>query len=198
MESIVNEHASIKRKRVRKNDVPYMTKEWKIAIRNKKKYAVRFAKNRTQENFELKKKYRNLATKERRKAIQEYWHKKTEEMHDKPASFFKAFKPFLKESNKQTTHLNLRIDRAVVTDQAEHSCETTLLSMLEEWKLAIDRRELVCILSTDMGKAFDSLCPSLILKKLEAYGFTEQALELMRSYFEDRLNRVKIGNTTSE
>ena len=40
-------------------------------------------------------------------------------MHDKPASFFKAFKPFLKESNKQTTHLNLRIDRAVVNDQAE-------------------------------------------------------------------------------
>ena len=118
-ESIVNEHAPIKRKRVRKNDVPYMTKEWKIAIRNKRKYAVRFAKNRTQENFELKKKYRNLATKERRKAIQEYWHKKTEEMHDKPASFFKAFKPFLKESNKQTTHLNLRTDRAVVTDQAK-------------------------------------------------------------------------------
>ena len=118
-ESIVNEHAPIKRKRVRKNDVPYMTKDWKIAIRNKRKYAVRFAKNRTQENFELKKKYRNLATKERRKAIQEYWHKKTEEMHDKPASFFKAFKPFLKESNKQTTHLNLRTDRAIVTDQAE-------------------------------------------------------------------------------
>ena len=92
---------------MRKNDVPYMTKEWKIAIRNKRKYAVRFAKNRTQENFELKKKYHNLATKERRKAIQEYWHKKTEAMHDKPASFFKAFKPFLKESNKQTTHLTL-------------------------------------------------------------------------------------------
>ena len=70
--------------------------------------------------------------------------------------------------------------------------------MLEEWKLAIDRRELVCILSTDMSKAFDSLCPSLLLKKLEAYVFTEEAPELMRFYFEDRLNRVKIGNTTSE
>ena len=78
------------------------------------------------------------------------------------------------------------------------ACETTLLSMLEDWKLAIDRRELVCILSTDMSKAFDSLCPSLLLKTLEAYGFTEHALELMRSYFDDRLNRVKIGNTASE
>ena len=49
-----------------------------------------------------------------------------------------------------------------------------------------------------MSKAFGSFCSSLLLKKLEAYGFTEQALELMRSYFEDRLNRVKIGNTTSD
>ena len=54
------------------------------------------------------------------------------------------------------------------------------------------------ILSADMSKAFDSLCPSLLLKKLGAYGFTEKALKLMRYSFEDRLNRVKIGNTTSE
>ena len=36
-----------------------------------------------------------------------------------------------------------------------HSCETTLLRLNEDWKLAIDRKELVCILSTDMSKAFD-------------------------------------------
>ena len=99
-----------------------------------------------------------------------------------------------------TEHFNPILYSKSLAYREKHSCETTLLSMLEDWKLAIDRRELVCILSTDMSKAFDSLCPTLLLKKLEAYGFTEQALELMRSYFEDRLNRVKIhvGNTTSE
>ena len=46
-----------------------MSKEWKAAVRNKRKYAIQFAKERTPENFELKKKYRNIATRERRKAL---------------------------------------------------------------------------------------------------------------------------------
>ena len=108
----------------------------------------------------------------------------------------KVFEQLLGE--QVTEHFNPILYSRSTAYRKKHSCETTLLSMLEDWKLAIDRRELVCILSTDMSKAFDSLCPSLLLKKLEANGFTEQALELMRSYFEDRLNRVKIGNTTSE
>lgn len=45
-ESIVDKHAPMKKKRVREKDIPYMTAEWKQAIRNKRKYAVHFAKNR--------------------------------------------------------------------------------------------------------------------------------------------------------
>ena len=44
-----------------------MTLEWKNAIRRKRKYAQLYAKNKTTENYELKKEYRNLATKEHRK-----------------------------------------------------------------------------------------------------------------------------------
>ena len=108
----------------------------------------------------------------------------------------KVFEQLLGE--QVTEHFNPILYSRSTVYRKKHSRKTTLLSMLEDWKLAIDRRDLVCILSMDMSKAFDSLCPSLLLKKLEAYGFTEQALELMRSYSEDRLNRVKIGNTTSE
>ena len=45
------------------NDVPYMTSDWKKAIRKKRQFAKLYAKNKTEENFELKKKYRNLTTK---------------------------------------------------------------------------------------------------------------------------------------
>ena len=45
----------------------------------------------------------------------------------------------------------------------------------------MDRKELVTILSTDMSKAFDSLCPALTIKKLEAYGFDHPSLDLMQS-----------------
>lgn len=367
LESIINEHAPIKSKRVRERDVPYMTMEWKKAIRNKRKYAVEFAKNRTQENFELKRKYRNIASRERRKAISAYWRKKSEELYDKPSEFYSTFKPFFKDKVEFSPEICLRNnDGTVTTNQLEvanifanyfttaadsiggdhvnnllesdhnnhksvkkiremsnglcfefnkfsqeevnmvleklnprkscgwnprappkllkmiaigiapsltrlynecidmgewpshwkmgewtpafkngdkqvdknyrpitslltidkmfeqllckqvsgkfdstlhdrmsayrknHSCETTLLRLTEDWKRAIDERELVCILSTDMSKAFDSLSHSLILKKLEAYGFVPDSLNLMRSFFEKRMNRVKLGNNVSE
>ena len=37
-----------------------------------RKFAKLYARNKSDEDFELKKKYRNLATKERRKAIKHY------------------------------------------------------------------------------------------------------------------------------
>ena len=50
---------------------------------------------------------------------------------------------------------------------------------------------------TDMSKAFDSLHPSLMINKLKAYGFSEESLSLMRSYFSNRQNRVKLNGVTS-
>ena len=343
-----------------------MTMAWKKAIRNKRKYAVQFSKNRTQENFELKKKYRNIATRESRKAIKHYWRKKSEELNEKPSEFYKTFRPFLNNKSTNSSEISLRNENGnIITDQLEvadllanyftyaaanvggdhvrnitenechnhysvqnirnnyeninfdfkrvkqeevkseldnlntkkssgwnstmspklvklisvgitpsltklynecieesqwpldwkkgewipvfkkdnkqkkenyspittlltvdkifeklictqvvdkyddslysrmtgyrkrHSCETTLLGLVENWKKATDNKEVVCILSTDMSKAFDSLGHSLALKKLEAFGFCHASMKLMRSFFENRSNRVRIGNTTS-
>ncbi|CAB4003536.1 Hypothetical predicted protein, partial [Paramuricea clavata] len=49
-----------------------------------------------------------------------------------------------------------------------------------------------------MSKAFDSLHPTLLLAKLKAYGFTQNALDLMKSYFKERMNRTKMRQVTSE
>ena len=120
---IVNEHAPIKTKRVREKDLPYMTMEWKKAIRNKRKYAVQFAKNRTQENFELKKKYRNIASKERRKAISAYWHKKSEELHSNPSAFYNTFKPFISDKVKESPEICLRTKEGKVTSNQPEVAE---------------------------------------------------------------------------
>ena len=40
---------------------------------------------------------------------------------------------------------------------------------------------------------FDSLHPPLLLAKLKACGFSDSAIRLLRSYFSERKNRVKIG-----
>ena len=70
--------------------------------------------------------------------------------------------------------------------------------LIESWKAALDNKDIMGILSTDMSKAFDLMHPPLLLKKLESFGFSENALMLIRSYFENRPNHVKIGNTRSD
>ena len=337
------------------------------AIRNKRKYAIQFAKNRTPENMELKRKYRNIATRERRKAIMQYWFAKSEELKSKPREFYNTFRPCINSKTKESTLISLQTEEGIVVqDQFEvaeqlvnyfttaaasiagdnvisiteenhdnhgsveslrevyqgthfefnrvsrdevqkalennnpnkscgwdlgappkllkkvacgiapslmtlysscielgkwpcawkmgewtpvfkkgdrqqaknyrpitslvtvnktfehmlskqvtghydptlyqrmtayrrhHSCQTTLLRLEEDWKSAVDRKELVYILTSDMSKASGSLCHPLIVKKLEAYGFGQNSLNLLRSYFDNRLNRVKIKDVTSD
>lgn len=79
----------------------------------------------------------------------------------------------------------------------KHGCET-LLGAIEGWKLAVDTKQLVYVLSTDTSKAFDCLSHSLTIKKLEAYGFGSRSLDLMLSFFDKRQNRVKLGEITSD
>ena len=353
---------------MREKDIPYMTQEWKKALRMKRKYAKMFSKDRTAENLELKKKYRNIATRERRKAIRAYWYSKTEEHKSRPDKFYDTFKPFISNKSKDSVaiHLNSETDNKVVQDQKEvaemlasyftnaalsiggdhvinlteqdhnnhssvrtiqevyketnfefsffttaevqkvleninpkksggwdtgitpkllknvakgtaasltslynscigqnewpntwkrgewtavfkkgdrhdaksyrpitsltavnkifeqllsnqmtshfdkslyhrmtayrkgHSCETALLGLIEDWKLTVDKKQLVSVLSTDMSKAFDSLSHSLTIKKLEAYGFGNHSLNLMRSFFKNRQNRVRLVDVTSD
>ena len=346
-----------------------MNKDWKKAIKMKRKYAKQFAKNRTEQNWELKRTQRNEATKLRRRAIKEYWQEKTEHLKSKPNEFYKTFMPFLNSKRKVQNGTNISIktnEKEIATDQnivanilanyfatvaddigganvntlteddllnhksirnieketvnkiefsfqplstrrvqtalekldvrkaagydlvtpkvlkiassgiAEsltklfnesilkgewpeawkkgewcpvfkrddrqdkknyrpitllclvnkvyeqllseqvyedfdsildpnltayrkmHSCETTLIRLTEDWKLAADAKQYMGILSTDMSKAFDSLHHSLMLNKLRTYGFSEESLNLMRSYFTDRLNRVKLHSSVSD
>ena len=55
-----------------------MTAEWRKVIKMKRTYAKQYAHNRTEENWELKKKWRNEATKCRRRVIREYWQQKVD------------------------------------------------------------------------------------------------------------------------
>lgn len=50
-----------------------MSREWKIAIRAKRRAARKYQKQQTRENWENKRKSRNEATRLGRKAVREYW-----------------------------------------------------------------------------------------------------------------------------
>ena len=46
----------------------------------------------------------------------------------------------------------------------------------------------------DLYKAFDTLNPKLLFKKLQAYGFDKKSLSFIESYFTNRKKRTKIGD----
>ena len=64
-------------------------------------------------------------------------------------------------------------------------------------RIGMETGYMAAILSNDMSKAFDSMHPMLLLAKFKAYGLSQEALSLMRSYFSDRRNRTKLDNVTS-
>ena len=106
---------------MRSKNTPYMTSEWKNATRKKRKYSRRFAKNPTQENLQLKKKWRNIATKLRKRSIKHYWKLKTDNANNNPSEFYKVFKPFLDSKAKamDSNVISLEINGQITKDHTE-------------------------------------------------------------------------------
>ena len=78
-----------------------------------------------------------------------------------------------------------------------HSTEQCLNVMLERWKRALDQRMCAGAVLTDLSKAFDCLNHQLLIAKLEAYGFSHEALAFIYSYLSKRHQRTKIKSCYS-
>ena len=61
--------------------------------------------------------WRNVATKERRKAIKDFWQKKTKEIAIKPRQFFQTFIPFISNKCKDERNIHIKINDRVEKDQ---------------------------------------------------------------------------------
>ena len=69
--------------------------------------------------------------------------------------------------------------------------------MIENWKKQLDNGEKIGIIFMDYSKAFDTINHSLLLAKLKAYGFSNQALRLLQSYLCNRFQRSIINGSFS-
>ena len=77
------------------------------------------------------------------------------------------------------------------SDNTQHA----LLRMIESWWALQNKGQKVIAIIMDLYKAFDTLNHKLLFKKLQAYGFDKKSLSFIESYFTNRKQRTKIGDS---
>ena len=70
--------------------------------------------------------------------------------------------------------------------------------MHDTWVGALEDGELSGVCLLDMSAAFDIIDHTLLLKKLELYGFDRDSLEWIQSYLSDRRKCVSISGSLSK
>ena len=59
------------------------------------------------------------------------------------------------------------------------STEYSLITMIENWRKNMDKEKSCAVLFTDLSIAFDCIVYDFLIAKLEAYGFSYEALKVM-------------------
>lgn len=77
------------------------------------------------------------------------------------------------------------------------STTTNLLHITQFISEAVDNREQIDVIYTDLSKAFDVIDHSLLICKLDSFGLSPSLLKLLSSYLSDRVNYVHYNGYTS-
>lgn len=78
-----------------------------------------------------------------------------------------------------------------------HSCETAIQTVIEDWKMIISEGEIVGVIFLDLKRAFETVDRERLLEKLYQYGVRGTVLEWFRSYLQNRTQKVKFNNQWS-
>ena len=129
-------------------------------------------------------------------------HKKNDPMlksNYRPVSILPIPSKFFEKvlSEQLSNYFDAIFDNFLCAFRKGYGCQTTLLRLLEDWKPALDNNEYVAAILMDLSKAFDCLPHDILLSKLSAYGLSESAVLLMKSYLSDRTQQIRISSVVS-
>ena len=80
-----------------------------------------------------------------------------------------------------------------------HSCETALTKLIDDIQTSVINGKNVALVLLDCSAAFDTIDHDILFAKLEdEYGITKKALQLIKSYFQNRSFSTIIKSTKSE
>ena len=77
------------------------------------------------------------------------------------------------------------------------SCQTQLLTVIEEWTKWMEERKPFDCLYFDYRKAFDSVPHMRLMRKIESCGITGQVQRWIKSFLQGRRQRVRVGEAVS-
>ena len=82
----------------------------------------------------------------------------------------------------------------------KHKTVDALACVIQQIRVAMDRKETSCCVFLDLKKAFDTLDHKIMLAKLETFGFRGRVFELLKSYLSDRKQYLHVDgfNTCCE
>ncbi|PIK35151.1 putative RNA-directed DNA polymerase from mobile element jockey-like [Apostichopus japonicus] len=78
-----------------------------------------------------------------------------------------------------------------------HSCETQLVSVINEWASSLDQRKQVDVFILDFEKAFDTVPHELLKSKLYTMGVSHQVLCWVDAFLSDREQSVVVNGSRS-
>jgi ribonucleases P/MRP protein subunit RPP40 len=80
---------------------------------------------------------------------------------------------------------------------SKHSTSSQLLECVNDWTLAIHNKHSVDVVYIDFSKAFDTVCHSKLLYKLQTFGVNGKLLGWISDYLSGRTQCVKVGKCFS-
>ena len=81
---------------------------------------------------------------------------------------------------------------------SKHSTFSNLVESLNDWTISINRHNQTCIAFIDFAKAFDSVCHSKLIYKIEKYGISGNILTWITNFLSNRSQRSVVGNGLSD
>ena len=95
------------------------------------------------------------------------------------------------------TFMSNKLSNKLFGFRKNYNTQYCLTFMLDKWKDTLDKGKHVGAVFMDLSKTFDTINHDLLIAKLEAYGFSNNALLFMVSYLKNRSQRVSINSSFS-
>lgn len=79
-----------------------------------------------------------------------------------------------------------------------HSTNTALINITEDWYNSIDKGEYVGVVMLDLQKAFDTVNHEILMNKLSKYNISQECIQWFGSYLSNRNHVTSINGVTSD